>query len=93
MASSTLYDGTLPSSLTGPGRTGPQPDTRWSPNGLRSGRSTILGFLNGLAEGWRAYRRWQELDSMSDRQLGRIGLDRRDIAHAAVFGPTATGAR
>ena len=52
----------------------------------------ILGMLSGIAEGWRAYQRWQDLESLSDGHLRRIGIDRRDTARYAVFGHTAAHA-
>ena len=52
-------------------------------------RHPVVALLLGLAEGWRAYQRWQALDSMSDRQLRRMGIDRRDTARCAMFGTEA----
>ena len=49
----------------------------------------IVALMLGLAEGWRAYQRWQTLDSMSDRQLRHMGIDRRDTARCAMFGTEA----
>lgn len=53
----------------------------------------LTGVLHGLMEGWRAYRRWQTLEAMSDQGLAHIGLDRRDTARAAMFGRPALGGR
>lgn len=43
-------------------------------------------FLAGLADGWRAWRRYLELRAMGDAGLARLGLARGDIARHAVLG-------
>lgn len=44
-------------------------------------------FLAGLADGWRAWRRYRHLRRMSDAELARLGLARTDdLARYAVFG-------
>ncbi len=53
----------------------------------------LLTFLGGMADGFRAYRRWQSLVLMSDADLARMGLDRRNIARHAMFGPQEDPAR
>ena len=86
MASSTLYDGTVPSSVRDRNGTG----TRLPSRRQGSGRWTVLNSLRGLAEGWQSFRRWQALESMSDRQLKHLGIDRGDIPRIAVFGTAET---
>lgn len=45
----------------------------------------LLGFdLLGLQAGWRAYRRFEALASLSDGQLAAKGLTRDDLPQAAL---------
>ncbi len=53
---------------------------------LRRLGGALVTFLAGMADGFRAYRRWQRLVLMSDADLARMGLDRRGIAQHAMFG-------
>ena len=59
---------------------------RWLGGELRT-------FLTGMADGFRAYRRWQSLVLKSDADLARMGLDRRGIAQHAMFGAREDPAR
>lgn len=45
--------------------------------------------LHGIADGVRAYRRWRDLNMMSNGDLARLGVDRRDIVRLAMLGPCA----
>ena len=93
MANSTFFDGAVPSSRLDRDRTGAFSETRLPTHRHRSGTQAVGRFLRGLADGWEAFRRWQVLDAMSDRQLNQMGLDRRDIARAAAFGTDVVQAR
>jgi uncharacterized protein YjiS (DUF1127 family) len=61
-----------------------------SGRGTGSRRSGILQFLNdfadGLREGLELARRYDTLSSMSDTELARLGLRRKDIPQAALAG-------
>ena len=89
MASSTFDHGSVPLSSAA----GARSETGWRSNRPGSLGFAILGFVRGLADGWHAFRRWQALDAMSDRQLKHIGMERGDIARAAVFGPATVKTR
>ncbi|WP_207484472.1 hypothetical protein [Arenibaculum pallidiluteum] len=53
----------------------------------RSLGGTVLAGLAAIIEGLAAYRRWTSLNALSDAELARRGLDRRDIARHAILGP------
>jgi hypothetical protein len=61
-----------------------------SGRGTGSRRPGILQFLNdfadGLREGLELARRYDTLSSMSDTELARLGLRRKDIPQAALAG-------
>jgi hypothetical protein len=54
----------------------------------RHRRLRLLGFatdvLGGVSDGLRAARRYKMLSDLSDAELKRRGLEREDIARAAV---------
>ena len=63
------------------------------PAGLRqvaawAGRQghAIAEFLRGIADGFRVYRRYQDLTMMSDGELGRLAIARRDIVRHVMLG-------
>lgn len=66
-----------------PGPTGLRHLAAW----VRSLGAGILGFIGSIAHGLKAYRRCQMLEMMSDAELARIGIDRRDIMRHVMLGP------
>ncbi len=62
-----------------------------SGRGRGTERVGLLRFLNGLADGLREglelARRYDRLTAMSDAELARIGLRRKDIPRATFAGP------
>lgn len=55
------------------------------------GREALAATFDGLAEGWRAWRRYRHLRAMGAADLARLGVARSDIARHAVFGATEAG--
>ncbi len=46
--------------------------------------ASVTNFFTGLGNGYRAYRTFNELNRLNDRQLADIGLTRSDVPRAAA---------
>lgn len=62
-------------------------------NTLHAIAAHIGGFLRSFAKSWAIHRRYCALNSLSDGQLARLGLQRQDIARHLMFGDADNAAK
>jgi hypothetical protein len=48
-------------------------------------KDSLVTFLAGMNDGFRAYKRYRALEASSDTQLRRLGITRSEAARYAMF--------